>query len=103
LRFDPSDAAERDQHAGVVRKLLDELSQPRDRQVLIRFYLDEADKREICAELDLSEEHFNRVLFRAKQRLREVLRRAGITGLLSLILGCMSLVAIAAQKCEIPG
>jgi RNA polymerase sigma-70 factor, ECF subfamily len=93
LRFDPSDAAEREQYAVVVRKLLDELSQPRDRLVLIRFYLDEADKREICAELDLSEQHFNRVLFRAKQRFREILHRAGITGLLSWVLGCISVVA----------
>jgi RNA polymerase sigma-70 factor (ECF subfamily) len=93
LRFDPSDVAEREQYAAVVRKLLDELSQPRDRMVLIRFYLDEADKREICAELDLSEQHFNRVLFRAKQRFREILRRGGITGLLFLVLGCISVVA----------
>jgi RNA polymerase sigma-70 factor (ECF subfamily) len=82
-RFDPSDAAEREQYAAVVRKLLDELSQPRDRLVLIRLYLDEADKREICAELDLSEQHFNRVLFRAKQRFREILHRVGIRGLQS--------------------
>jgi len=92
LRFDPSDGAEREQYAAVVRKLLDELSQPRDRLVLIRFYLDEADKREICAELDLSEQHFNRVLFRAKQRFREILQRAGITGLLSFVLGCICVV-----------
>jgi RNA polymerase sigma-70 factor (ECF subfamily) len=92
LRFDPSDAAERAQFTAVVRKLLDELSQPRDRLVLIRFYLDEADKREICAELDLSEQHFNRVLFRAKQRFRDILHRAGITGLLLLVFGCISVV-----------
>jgi RNA polymerase sigma-70 factor, ECF subfamily len=56
--------------AALVRRLLAELDPPRDRQVLFRFFIAEHPKEEICADLGLSSLHFNRVLHRARQRLK---------------------------------
>jgi hypothetical protein len=49
----------------------------RDREVLVRFYLDDQDREKICRELGLSEEHFNRVIFRARNRFRELVEHRG--------------------------
>jgi RNA polymerase sigma-70 factor (ECF subfamily) len=49
----------------------------RDRDLLVRFYLNDESKEDICASLDLTDEHFNRVLFRARNRFRELLERRG--------------------------
>lgn len=56
----------------IVRQVMGELHSERDRQMLVRFYLAEEDKDAICAELELSSLHFNRVLFRACVRYREL-------------------------------
>jgi len=66
----------REQVARCVRTLLDELGNSRDRDILLRYYLYDRDKEEICAELGLDHLHFNRVLFRAKDRFRTLLIRA---------------------------
>ena len=64
------------QHARkVLQRALFSLSQQRDREILRRFYLLDEDKAEICTALDLSAAHFDRVLYRAKQRMRELLNR----------------------------
>ena len=55
-----------------VRRLLDELSSNRDREVLFRFYIEQDDKKDICVDLGLTSTHFNRVLYRAKQRFKEI-------------------------------
>jgi RNA polymerase sigma-70 factor, ECF subfamily len=75
---DVSVARENDERAAAVRRLLQELPVERDRHLLVRLYLDEGDKDEICAELGLSDEHFSRVLFRAKLRFRAILERHGV-------------------------
>lgn len=62
-----------DEEAGLVRRLIGELKSDRDRQILYRFYIAEDDKERICADLGLSSLHFNRVLFRARQRLKDLL------------------------------
>jgi len=62
------------ERARAVRRALSELRTERDRQILYRFYLLEETKEAICADLDLSDLHFNRVLHRARQRLGEILR-----------------------------
>ncbi|MFK8052311.1 MAG: RNA polymerase sigma factor [Woeseiaceae bacterium] len=59
-----------------VKTLLDELGSDRDRAILNRFYLQQEDKQSICAGLDLSDLHFNRVLYRAKKRFKELLLRS---------------------------
>ncbi len=68
-----SDATQRDEQAKMVRTLLTELRSERDRELLMRFYLCEEDKQSICSALDLSNKHFNRVIFRARERFRELL------------------------------
>jgi RNA polymerase sigma-70 factor (ECF subfamily) len=65
----------RDEEAESVRRLIDELATDRDRQVLLRFYVAEEEKERICADLGLDSLHFNRVLFRARQRFKELLER----------------------------
>jgi len=65
----------------LVRELLQELPVERDREVLRRFYLTVDDKAVICTDLELTPTHFDRVLYRAKQRFRELItREAGSAG-----------------------
>jgi RNA polymerase sigma-70 factor (ECF subfamily) len=59
-----------DERAVIARKVLAELSADRDRQILLRFYVSEETKAQICADLGLNSLHFNRVLFRARARYR---------------------------------
>ena len=63
--------------------LLAELGVERDREVLRRFYLDEHDKEKVCRELGIDAAHFHRVVFRARERFRALLERAGLTGSLA--------------------
>jgi len=64
-----------DEEAEIVRMLISELPTDRDRQLLLRFYVVEEEKETICAALALDSLHFNRVLFRARQRFKELLER----------------------------
>jgi RNA polymerase sigma-70 factor (ECF subfamily) len=75
---DPQRHAEQEQIARRVSGLLNEMSVPRDREVLRRFYLEEQDKDVVCAALEIDPSHFHRVLFRARQRLRELIEAAGL-------------------------
>lgn len=59
----------------VLKKLLDQLTIPRDREILQRFYLNEEDKSSICWDFGIKPEHFDRVLYRAKQRVRVMLEK----------------------------
>jgi RNA polymerase sigma-70 factor (ECF subfamily) len=89
----------RPQWATAARRALDEMPVARDREVLARFYLDDEDKAQICRDLRLSEEHFNRVIFRARNRFRELLEHRGFwkadlltivaIGLCASVLGAM--------------
>lgn len=63
------------ENAAIVRKLLAELEPRRDREILFRFFVAEQPKEEICADLALSSLHFNRVLHRARHRLKDRLAR----------------------------
>lgn len=69
----PLDRVVRDEEAGLVRRLIGELDTDRDRQILLRFYVAEEDKERICADLGLTTLHFNRVLFRARERFKKLL------------------------------
>jgi len=64
-----------DEEAETVRRLIGELPTDRDRQLLLRFYVAEEEKGTICSDLGLDTLHFNRVLFRARQRFKELLER----------------------------
>lgn len=59
----------------VLREVLDMLPMSRDRKILAKFFLQEQDKKNICEDMGLSPEHFDRVLYRAKKRVREILRK----------------------------
>lgn len=63
--------------AKLMRDVLCELPNPRDRELIGSFYLEEEDKETLCARLQLSAEHFNRVIHRARERFRELLEARG--------------------------
>ena len=63
--------------AVAARRVLGELPTARDRELLVRFYLNDEEKENICGALGLTEQHFNRVIFRARNRFRALLERRG--------------------------
>jgi RNA polymerase sigma-70 factor (ECF subfamily) len=63
--------------AKAARLMLEELETPRDRELLVRFYLNDESKESICSSLGLSDEHFDRVLYRARHRFRALIERRG--------------------------
>jgi RNA polymerase sigma-70 factor (ECF subfamily) len=75
-RAGPLDLLLKGEQAELARRVLADLPSERDRQVLFRFYVAEDDKRDICADLGLTSLQFNRVLFRARQRYRELYEKA---------------------------
>lgn len=58
--------------ARCVKSVLTSMRNKRDQEVILRFYLKEEDKAVICEALDLTPTHFDRVLYRAKQRFKAV-------------------------------
>jgi RNA polymerase sigma-70 factor (ECF subfamily) len=75
---DPYDTVESEDLVRAVRNLIGGLKVERDRELLWRHYVLDETKERLCAEFEISSEHFDRVLHRARQRLREALRRAGL-------------------------
>ena len=69
-----------EQLAECVRTLMGQLPQQRDREVLERFYLREEPRTAIRESLQLTELQFNQVLWRARQRFGDILRRHGLAG-----------------------
>ena len=71
---DPASALQRSESTELVQRYLQELELvPRDRDVLQRVFIYEQDRDRICLELEISRLHFNRVLHRAKRRMRALL------------------------------
>ena len=68
----PLESLLRVEKASIVRRVLAELPSERDREILFRFYITEEEKESICRDLGLTSLHFNRVLFRARERYREL-------------------------------
>lgn len=62
-------AAEKAAH---VHEILAGLGSERDRKLLFLLYIREEDRKRVCELMDLTPLHFNRVLFRARQRYREL-------------------------------
>jgi len=75
---EPVEHARRAQLRSAVHAVLAELTVPRDREVLRRYYLDEQDRDTVCAALAIDPEHFHRVLHRARTRMKQLLERSGI-------------------------
>ena len=63
------------ERAATVRRVLAELKNDRDREILSRYYIADDNKEDICRDFELSDLHFNRVLFRARQRYKELFER----------------------------
>ena len=84
----PTDHSLEDHIASAVRELILGLGSARDRLVLVRFYLEEEDKEAICRDLGLSPLQFDKVLHRARRRLRDLVESHGIQArdLLGLLL-----------------
>ena len=70
---DPFQDVRRDEEARIIHKIISSMRSKRDRTLLKRFYIDEEEKEKICVEMNLSNLHFNRVLFRARRRFRKLL------------------------------
>ena len=66
-----------EQFARAIVSLLEELPHERDRIILMRHYIDGADKPTVCRELGLTHMHFDRVLFRARNRFKLLVERDG--------------------------
>lgn len=69
----------------LLESTLSDLTKPRDREILKRFYLHDEDKLQICDSLSLTPAHFDRVLYRAKQRMRKLIEEKD--GLKALLFG----------------
>jgi len=76
---DPLDQLLARERAVSARAVLDELGSERDRQILLRFYVAGDSKEDICSDFGLSSLHFNRVLFRARERYRVLYRSIAAT------------------------
>jgi RNA polymerase sigma-70 factor (ECF subfamily) len=60
------------ENAALVRRVIQDLANVRDRQILVRFYLAEEDKDRIAGDYGLTSLQLNRVLHRARQRYKEL-------------------------------
>jgi RNA polymerase sigma-70 factor (ECF subfamily) len=63
--------------ARLMRLVVQELPVPRDREIVRRFYLEEEHKDDICEDLRLDSRHFDKIIFRARQRVRRLLEDRG--------------------------
>lgn len=68
-------AVQREQQARAVREVLEQMRHPRDREILVRVYLHDQDKLQVCRELGINEGHYKRVLHRARERFAVLLHR----------------------------
>jgi RNA polymerase sigma-70 factor (ECF subfamily) len=64
--------------AARVKRLLQDLPSQRDREILVRFYLREEEKDAICHDLALAPDQFDKILHRARARLKELLEASGL-------------------------
>lgn len=58
-----------------IRRMLSKMVVPRDREILTRYYIYEQTKPVVCQALNLDSAHFDRVLYRAKSRFRQLLEQ----------------------------
>ena len=75
---DPTDVWLEKKIALRVKSILKEMGSARDREILIRFHLNEEDKASICRDLGLDGDQFDKVLHRARTRLKALLESHGL-------------------------
>lgn len=68
-----SRAVESNQTLDLVQQLIEEMKVERDRDILLSYYAKEEEKSSICTRLELTPAHFDRVLFRARSRLKQLI------------------------------
>jgi RNA polymerase sigma-70 factor, ECF subfamily len=73
--LDPAQILQSQSRAVAVRKVLQEIPLIRDREVLVRVYLYEQDKDQVCRELGISADHYKRVVHRARERFRTLIEQ----------------------------
>jgi RNA polymerase sigma-70 factor, ECF subfamily len=61
----------------LVRRVIESLGTARERDIVRRYYLDEETKESICTTLGVSPQNFDKIVFRARQRLKAVLESRG--------------------------
>lgn len=72
---DPLDQTLLAESVRIVRGVIADLPNARDRRLLYRFYIAEEDKDTICEALGIAPPHMKRVLFRARQRFKDKLEQ----------------------------
>ncbi|WP_386070594.1 RNA polymerase sigma factor [Tahibacter sp. UC22_41] len=70
----PLEHCEEDELRRIAHEVLAELPAQRDRDLLVGYYIDGADKSELMQRLELGADQFDKVIFRARSRMRERLR-----------------------------
>jgi RNA polymerase sigma-70 factor (ECF subfamily) len=73
--LDPALILQSQSRAAAVRKVLQEIPRVRDREVLVRVYLYDQDKNQVCRELGISADHYKRVVHRARERFRTLIEQ----------------------------
>ncbi len=62
-----------------VKDVMSDMTVERDQEILKQFYLEDKDKLTVCQNLNITPDHFSRVLFRAKSRLKSLIEKKGQT------------------------
>ncbi len=90
----------------LVIQVLEELKVERDREILKAYFLHEEEKAAICDRLGLSHEHFDRVLHRARGRLKQLLEfkygEIKLTGAEESIASTLLLMLFLIETAHIP-
>jgi len=73
-RQNPEESAILEQRTKLMAEILEDIS-PRDREILVRFYIHEETQERICADMGLSETQFRLLKSRAKARFGELGKR----------------------------
>lgn len=71
---DVSKLVESKESVEIVQQVLNEMKVERDRDIIVSYFAKEEPKKEICERLGLTPAHFDRVLFRARSRLKELIK-----------------------------
>lgn len=66
---------EREETRLLIRELIESIKVPRDREILFRYYVRDQEKAAICDALELSDQHFDTVINRARNRFRQLAAR----------------------------
>jgi RNA polymerase sigma-70 factor, ECF subfamily len=75
--LDPLDEVLKEERCRAVRRVINEMKIPRDREILFRYCIAEEDKDIICSDLGLTRTQFNSIFFRALGRFKELFEKLG--------------------------